>query len=89
MLLFAKLVYKKHQLRYILFSSRRGSVIANFTVYYVQVSQGEVLLLQDFIDTTGKMYNLSTIVQEVKPTKGVLLHTLLRSNLLFHCFSYI
>ena len=52
------------------FSCSQGSVVVNFTVYYVKVADSEVLLLQDYITTTGKMYNLSTVFQEAKPMEG-------------------
>eukprot|EP00795_Rhopilema_esculentum_P012024 gene12024-2609_t len=49
----------------------KGSVIANFTIFYVEVRQAEILLLQDYVSTTGKLYNLSTTVKEVRPIQVV------------------
>ena len=54
----------------LLFPCSKGSVAVNFTVYYVKVADSEVLLLQDYITTTGKMYNLSTVLQEAKPMES-------------------
>ena len=53
-----------------LFFSRKGSVIANFSIFYIKVTQSEVLLLQDYITTTGKLNNLSSVLQTVKPLQG-------------------
>jgi len=52
-------------------SFREGSVIVNFTVFYAEVKKGEILYLQDYIATTGKMYNLSTIVKDINPVRVV------------------
>ena len=66
---------------YVFLFFRQGSVIVNFTVFYVEVKQGEILLLQDYVTTTGKLYNLSTIFQDVKPVKGKPFHRQESDNL--------
>ena len=45
-------------------------MVANFSVFYSEVRQGEILLLQDHISTTGKLNNLSTVMQAVTPIQG-------------------
>ena len=65
-----QMLVMKSQIFLLVSLRREGSVIVNFTVFYAEVKQGEILYLQDYIATTGKMYNLSTIVKDVTPVRG-------------------